>query len=150
MIRPAYFDPAPEPDTETQYRRGGKVKIMTSKKPAKKMPRKFAEGGATGESGKTAYDRERDLSIPAAESTYEPYKPSRMERVKTVALEAGGEVMRNLEALGPVAAVSAAGSRAARGAKAAKDATKAVKKYAKGGAVKGWGMARGARKAKVC
>ena len=283
MMRPSYFDPEPEPDTETQYRRGGKVKRMTPKKPAKKMPRKFAEGGVaegpnknidddtraralarvnmraeesegrkpgakaskpvpkaapktprapldTGDEAdrlagrgvkstpKSDYNPARDLSVPAAESTYEPYKPSRMERAKTFASEAGREAMRNLDALGPMALAGAIGAKALRGGmqatrqaegvmakgaaraaetrdrmaalregrERAQEAVKAretaketaqasrrspksveedafaaegnpnfkkggkVKKYATGGSVKGWGMARGARKAKVC
>ena len=46
-MTPAYFNPAPEPDTETQYRRGGKVNKMQKLSVAKKMPRKFGEGGPT-------------------------------------------------------------------------------------------------------
>ena len=301
-MRPSYFDPASEPDTETQYRRGGKVKSMNPKKPAKKMPRKFADGGVTeglnknidddtraraialsnmrmeaaegrgpsAKSSKTApkaapkaprapldtgdetdrlagrgakstgrgVSNADDRSIPAAESTYEPYKPSRMERISKFASDAGREALRNVDALGPMALAGAIGAKAVRGgmqatrqaegvmAKGAERAAKAretaqaegvmakgaaraaetrdrmsalregreraqeavkaretaketaqtsrrvpkdveeeafaaegnpnfkkggkVKKYATGGAVKGWGVARGARKARMC
>lgn len=281
-MRPSYFDPAPEPDTETQYRRGGKVKSMNPKKPAKKMPRKFAEGGVTEGPNKNIDDDTRaralafsnmrmeaaegrgpsakssktapkaapkaprapldtgdetdrlagrgakstgrgvsnadDRSIPEAESTYEPYKPSRMERISKFASDAGREALRNVDALGPMALAGAIGAKAVRGGmqatrqaegvmakgaeraaetrdrmaalregrERAQEAVKAretaretaqtsrrvpkdveeeafaaegnpnfkkggkVKKYATGGAVKGWGVARGARKARMC
>lgn len=44
-MRPSYFDPATKPDTETQYRQGGKVNKMQKLSVAKKMPRKFQAGG---------------------------------------------------------------------------------------------------------
>ena len=44
-MTPAYFNPAAQPDTETQYRRGGKVNKMQKFSVAKKMPRKFQAGG---------------------------------------------------------------------------------------------------------
>jgi hypothetical protein len=46
-MRPSYFDPTPQPDTETQYRQGGKVNKMQKLSVAKKMPRKFQAGGMT-------------------------------------------------------------------------------------------------------
>ena len=44
-MRPSYFDPVAQPDTETQYRHGGKVNKMQKFSVAKKMPRKFQAGG---------------------------------------------------------------------------------------------------------
>jgi hypothetical protein len=46
-MHPSYFDPTPQPDTETQYRQGGKVNKMQKLSVAKKMPRKFQAGGMT-------------------------------------------------------------------------------------------------------
>jgi hypothetical protein len=46
-MTPSYFDPTAQPDTETEYRRGGKVNKMQKFSVAKKMPRKFGEGGKT-------------------------------------------------------------------------------------------------------
>jgi hypothetical protein len=44
-MRPSYFDPTTQPDTETGYRLGGKVNKMQKFSVAKKMPRKFQAGG---------------------------------------------------------------------------------------------------------
>jgi len=51
-MTPAYFNPSAQPDTETQYRRGGKVNKMQKLSVAKKMPRKFGVGGETNTSPK--------------------------------------------------------------------------------------------------
>jgi len=64
-MRPSYFDPAAQPDTETQYRRGGKVNKMQKLSVAKKMPRKFGEGGVANPTDKMTPDMRAKMKAEA-------------------------------------------------------------------------------------
>jgi hypothetical protein len=78
-MRPSYFDPTPQPDTETQYRQGGKVNKMQKLSVAKKMPRKFQAGGMT--TPLTGMDLEvenarRDARVEKEKKAYEAQRPN--------------------------------------------------------------------------
>jgi hypothetical protein len=72
-MTPSYFNPAAQPDTETQYRRGGKVNKMQKFSVAKKMPRKFGEGGKA--------------TAPAVKPAKQPSDPKLVEAAKQLEQE---------------------------------------------------------------
>jgi hypothetical protein len=80
-MRPSYFDPTPQPDTETQYRQGGKVNKMQKLSVAKKMPRKFQAGGKATAPALTGMDLERenarrDARVKKEKDAYEAQRPN--------------------------------------------------------------------------
>lgn len=80
-MRPSYFDPTIQPDTETQYRRGGKVNKMNKFSVAKKMPRKFQAGGKATAPALTGMDLERenarrDARVKKEKDAYEAQRPN--------------------------------------------------------------------------
>ena len=80
-MRPSYFDPVAQPDTETQYRHGGKVNKMQKFSVAKKMPRKFQAGGKATAPALTGMDLERenarrDARVKKEKDAYEAQRPN--------------------------------------------------------------------------
>jgi len=98
-MRPSYFDPATKPDTETQYRQGGKVNKMHKLSVAKKMPRKFGEGGVANPTDKITPEMRAKMKAEADaamnkfyddKNRLNPVKKAKGGTVKKVRKFAGG------------------------------------------------------------
>jgi hypothetical protein len=133
-MTPAYFNPAAQPDTETQYRRGGKVNKMQKLSVAKKMPRKFGEGGIARPNFETDWmpqakyaslsdmlkgKRMDDEKKPAPSSDDTPKVYNRPAPVKTESDEDKSAM--------DAASAMASGSASSYGSQASQDAPKGIK-----------------------
>jgi hypothetical protein len=124
-MTPAYFNPAPEPDTETQYRRGGKVNKMQKLSVAKKMPRKFGAGGVA-----------KPALKPGRNPVMQPSDPKLVAAAKELEQKKrDAEMQKKGEEKPDLSQMYKKGGSVKNDVSASKDRVKPPKGYAKGGNV---------------